>query len=87
MSKEIQTTPEGWLVDRYRLATRPSMGDVFIEYRGNEKWAIKNNPDVLNRFLEWEYEPLPSSRDESFIERTRFNSPEEAANAFKQVTA
>jgi hypothetical protein len=35
-------------------------------------WAIRKRGWCLNRAQEWEYEPLPSSRDDEFMERCRF---------------
>lgn len=55
--------------------------DFFIELRNSEKnhWAVIRHGLVLNKDLQMEYEPLPSSRDEEFFQRCRFNSPEEAS--------
>ena len=57
----------------------------FIESReqrdGSILWAVTYFGDVLNRGGEWEWEPLPSSRDDDFIARTRFCSIEDAAAA------
>lgn len=45
---------------------------VEVTWRGDEKYAVKRRSQVWNG-SEWEYEPLPSSRDDAFIERTRFD--------------
>lgn len=52
---------------------------------GDPKWCVKDGHAVLNKDLEWEHEPLPSSRDDAFIARTRWATAEEAYEAYKQV--
>ena len=49
-------------------------GRFVVEIRNREKflWVIKNNNFILNKDMEWEYEPLPSSRTQKQIKRTRF---------------
>ena len=42
------------------------------------RWSIKCRGECLNKNNEWEYEPLPSSRDEAFYNRCRWDSAEEA---------
>jgi hypothetical protein len=50
-----------------------------IESRGVTGWAICDGRACINRETdEMEYEPMPSSRTEAFIARTRFASPTEA---------
>lgn len=51
-----------------------------IEKRADDKWAVVDN-GVLNKDLQWEYEPMPSSRTDEFIARTRFDSIDEALRA------
>jgi hypothetical protein len=55
--------------------------EVYIELRNPEQnhWAVTRHGSVLNKDLEFEYEPMPSSRDEDFFNRCRFRSVEEAA--------
>jgi hypothetical protein len=39
------------------------------------RWAVQKTDKTflcLNRDLEWEYQPQPSSRDEAFLKRCRF---------------
>ena len=44
-------------------------------------FAIRNRwNDCLNKYGHWEYEPLPSSRDDAFMSRCRFNDFTAAAN-------
>ena len=54
-----------------------------------EKWAVRRLSDCLG-VNGWEYEPLPSSRDDEFYKRCRFDSLESAvaaANAAIEMAA
>lgn len=55
---------------------------VYIELRyemnGKPLFAVTDGSFVLNRDLDWEHEPLPSSRDEAFFTRCRYSTFEEA---------
>jgi len=42
-------------------------------------WAIRESSMVMNKDGQWEFEPSPSERDESFLARTRFDQCEDAA--------
>ena len=44
-------------------------------------WAVRRHGDVLNRSGEWEWEPMPSSRDDEFLVRCRFSTHTEAIAA------
>lgn len=46
-------------------------------YEG-EKWAVRRNSSCLAKDGEWEYELIPSSRDDEFYARCRFDSLAEA---------
>lgn len=48
-----------------------------LEARGDGTWAVCSAGAVLARTGDWEYEPLPSSRDEAFRHRCRFGSAAE----------
>jgi hypothetical protein len=63
---------------------------VLLERRnsyGETRWSIRQGSHVLNRNLEWEYEPLPSSRTDEYLERVRFHSPEEALTVWERAVA
>jgi hypothetical protein len=50
-----------------------------VEQRGGAaRWAVRHEGSVLNRYLKWEWEPMPSGRDDEFLERCRFGTPQEA---------
>lgn len=48
-------------------------------------WAVKDGSCCLAKDGEWEYEPLPSSRDEEFIARCRYATKEEALAALEAL--
>ena len=50
--------------------------DIRVEFRGDNRWAITRDGSCLNRLGEWEYEPLPSSRDEEYLGRNRYSRDE-----------
>jgi len=60
---------------------------VYVEWRGRYYgkgpilWAVTWRGRVLSRDGEWEFEPIPSSRDEQFIARCRFGSLDDAIAA------
>lgn len=50
--------------------------DLRVEWRGGDAWCIHNGSACFNRDGEWEYEPMPSSREDDFIARTRYSLTE-----------
>lgn len=63
----------------FAIGKHPRYGkEITVEYRGGGKWIVRDGPSCLARDNQWEYEPLPSNRDEAFIARTRFDILEEA---------
>lgn len=56
--------------------------DIHIErakqIEGPPKWAVRRMGECLNKQGDWEYEPMPSSRDDEFLARCRFDTPEQA---------
>lgn len=50
--------------------------DIRVEHRGGDAWAVCERGAVVSQDGEREHEPLPSSRDEAFIARTRFGLAE-----------
>lgn len=55
------------------------------QFDGSIKWAVRKGSEVLNKKGKWEYEPIPSSRTDKFLERTRFDSLESAIEAFEAL--
>jgi hypothetical protein len=52
-----------------------------------ETWAIKDGGYCLNREGEFEYEPLPSDRDDAFLARCRWRTVAEALEAWEKFCA
>lgn len=57
---------------KYQLGKYRGSETVYIEDRGDNRWAITNGDSCLNTDFEWEFEPRPSSRSNEFKDRTRF---------------
>lgn len=55
---------DGFLIDKER--------EIRVERRGPDAWAVREGASVVNKDGGREHEPMPSSRDEAFIARTRF---------------
>mgnify|MGYP001571258812 CR=1 FL=1 len=54
-------------------------------YYEGERWAVRRGSSCLNRDVEWEYEPLPSRRDDDFYARCRFESLDVAVAAYESA--
>jgi hypothetical protein len=48
---------------------------------GSTLWAVRRNGTVLAKDSSWEFEPMPSSRDDEFLARCRYATPREALDA------
>lgn len=55
---------------------------TFVEQRGDDKWAIVQHGMTLNKDGQWEYEPQPSSRDEDYLQRNRYDGADAALAAW-----
>ncbi|MES1979596.1 MAG: Lar family restriction alleviation protein [Pseudomonadota bacterium] len=56
------------------------------QIEGPPLWAVRLNGECLNKSGEWEWEPMPSSRDDEFLARCRFATHTEAIDAAIQKT-
>lgn len=66
---------------------RPVRIEARNQIDGSKKWVLKMHEWVLGKDGEFVYEPMPSSRTESFIKHTRFDSPDECHSFWvKSVT-
>lgn len=54
----------------------------YRQREGPDKWVVQSNSNVLNKDGEWEWEPRPSSRDDAYLARCRFDTAEEALAAY-----
>lgn len=78
--------PEGWTVSAYKAAglTIQSMAQL----KGPDLWKIADAAgNVLNKQGEWEWEPMPSSRDDAFLARCRYATLAEASAALAAAQA
>lgn len=56
--------------------------------QGADKWAIYEGKSyALSREGYWEYEPMPSSRDDDYLARCRFDTPQEAYEFYLKCKA
>lgn len=68
-------------VSEYILDEWNDLIDVHLERRmgfHGEKWAIIEKGACLSKDGVWEFEPIPSSRDDEFLLRCRFDTAEQA---------
>lgn len=49
------------------------------------KWSVVQRGFCLSKRGEWEYEPIPSSRDAVFLSSCRFDTPEAALGVFYET--
>jgi hypothetical protein len=50
-----------------------------------ERWAVRRLSSCLNSDGEWEYEPMPSSRNDAFYARCRFDTLEAAKRTLESA--
>lgn len=53
---------------------------------GNDLFAVRAHGCCLNKDGKWEYEPQPSSRDDSFMNRCRYASFKDAVSAIEKLS-
>lgn len=56
------------------------------QIEGHPLWAVRLNGNCLNKQGQWEWEPMPSSRDDEFLAWCRFDSAESAIAAAHGIT-
>lgn len=72
------------------IAIAFSLGDgIRVERTTSDKeplkWAVRDRfQHALSCDGTWEYEPQPSSRDDEFLARCRFDTPVEAIGAYER---
>ena len=49
---------------------------ITVQWRGGETYAVKRHSLVLGADGKWDYEPMPSSRDDAWIATHRFSYDE-----------
>lgn len=68
----------------YILNKEPIITLDRVGSRTGDRWAIRSHGECLNNEGEWEYEPLPSNRDDEFYARCRWLTPEDALAFWEQ---
>lgn len=59
-----------------------------VRRRGHpDRWAVRRWGSVLARTGEFEHEPMPSSRDDAFFERCRFETVADALAVWREHVA
>lgn len=71
----------------FRFLTDDPSSALRIAWRGCDMWAVVETGCCLNHDGEWEVEPLPSSRDDAFLERCRFTLRDAVQHAKHYRTA
>lgn len=76
-----------WTPCKWRIpGAQDRLREVFIEAVANidgpDRFAIRQGGYVMAKDGEWEYEPMPSSRDDDFFARCRYATFEEAAATY-----
>jgi hypothetical protein len=80
--KFISTEKDKPLVDFLSRCT------LFIEYRGNDLWCVKDDFGTTYSMVGSEYESLPSSRTDDYLKNFRFSKEEAfkvAATNYKEM--
>jgi hypothetical protein len=77
-----EAVPAGVRVESYSLADAEIEILRVKQLSGPDKWkAFHGGCYCLNKSGQWELEPMPSSRDDDFINRCRFDTAQEAMDA------
>lgn len=77
---------QGVVVDSYAIADPSDRIQITVQRArqvdGPDLWKVKRGDShCLSKDGEWEYEPLPSSRDDGFLARCRYATVDEAIDA------
>jgi hypothetical protein len=75
--------PEGVVVSGYRIGsgTGATRVERAQQIEGPDKWAVRQGGNCLSKAGEWEWEPMPSGREDDFLERCRFDTAQDAIAA------
>lgn len=77
------------VIDAYAIPTKVALGAETKIQRtrqldGSTLWKVSRSGECLNKSGEWEWEPMPSGRDDEFLARCRFASAQEAIDSALQ---
>ncbi|MBY8341985.1 hypothetical protein LXH13_06280 [Streptomyces spinosirectus] len=66
-------------ITRYEVSVLPendinrSVFTIYVENRGDDRWAVVRRRECMNAKGEWSYELRPSERDDEWLADHRFN--------------
>lgn len=82
---EVQVLPnEYWVSVLPRDDINASSWSCIVAYRGADRWAVSRYSQCLNRDGTWDYERVPSEREDDWLTEHRF-SLDEAIDRAKQA--
>lgn len=58
---------------------------VTVENAGHGRWAVRRGPYALSVDREWDHEPQPSSRTDTWLEKHRWKDLDEALASARQA--
>lgn len=71
-----------WLARSWQCPDDPFVRIDLVKGYNGDKYAVRRGSSVLASDGEWEFEPLPSNRDDDFLKRCRFASLADAKAAY-----
>jgi hypothetical protein len=82
--------PTRWVLAEADLSQRdgraiPAIDLMLSPFYDGPRFAVRDAPFCLTIHGEWEYEPLPSSRDDAFYARCRFATLDAAVKALRDT--
>lgn len=73
------------VVEAYAIPAQQRRSQIRVERArraaGGDLWKVMRDGECLSKLGEWEWEPMPSSRDDEFLSRCRFEGVESAIQA------
>ena len=91
MTDRLARATEFELLEQYYPRYGQVAGGVTIQRRrdryGDVRWAVMLRGYALNHAGDLEWEPLPSSRDDAYLERTRWETLDAAWEAAEALAA
>lgn len=67
------------------VGTEAHLWDVTVEYRGKGRWAVKHLSSCYDAEGIPDWEPIPSSREDDWLDRFRFSDVDQALAVARKV--
>lgn len=77
----VTWTPCAWNVPEWPDKISQPTIELVPQMDGPDRFAVRFRGRCLTRLGEWEIEPMPSSRNDAFLKRCRFDTFEAAIDA------